>query len=196
MTANYLLIAAVCFGVFVKFPKHVLTPGVKSFPAWLLGILSFMAGNPVAGCGFIAAGFGDFFLALEDKKWSFLAGMGSFAVSLIIFGYIFVGMFRPTILSWAFITNLFVAYYVMKNIWPNLSKTKLKVPSLAYMVVLLTACFLASGANFTVWIGCTLWFYGDCSISAGMFGNEKLSNKFDTTGIYIIGLFFIACGLL
>lgn len=172
---------------------------IKAVPAFFLAGLSWhFNGPPLLTFAFLLCACGDFLLDVSKATyfWLFGVGAGVFAVALICLSFAYLERpldSRPLLpLS---LTNIVLSLFVCVWVLPNMSRS-LRIPALAYLVVLVVSNVIASTSVVPVFLGSTLWLLSDLAIGVSKHIPGTPANGLTNLGLYEVGLYFIALGFL
>jgi uncharacterized membrane protein YhhN len=194
--------------VFTQLTKGSLTsfiPGlvrhlIKASPALFLAGVSWSIGGPMlVTAGFVFCGLGDILLDIPEEKapLGFELGAISFAAALICLSIVYIGnrIEGYPILPLA-LTNTVIAIFVLRWVFPKLKKGVGRGLELVYFSILIISNIIASTASVPIFLGSSLWLMSDLSIGLSSNIIEVPANSLDTLGLYDLGLYFLAIGLL
>jgi hypothetical protein len=183
----------------VKAVPYVVRGPVKAAPAFLLAALSwYLHGPPLLTIAFFLSGFGDILLEVAKARgwWAFEAGAAVFALALVCLAFVYLSKpleGRPLLLL--SLPNAMLALFVCLWVLPKLSSS-LRLPALAYLALLVGSNIVASTSLVPVFLGSTLWLLSDLAIGLGRNISGSPANALTNLGLYDLGLYFIAVGLL
>jgi uncharacterized membrane protein YhhN len=198
--------ALVLIAVYTQFTKttksksipYPLRALIKAAPAMLLTVLSFYLGQWLVAFVFLFCSIGDILLDLPVEKvpHGFQIGAGSFAVALVL---VAIASYQRQLEGYPLVPllliNLAIALFVLRWVLPK-SQGVQRYLEVFYFAMLIGSNAFASTSRVPIFLGSSLWFMSDLSIGLG----EKLSddpvNTLDTLGLYDLGLYFLAIGLL
>jgi uncharacterized membrane protein YhhN len=172
---------------------------IKAAPASFLAWLSWhFGGPPLLTLAFLLCACGDFLLDISKATvfWLFGVGAGVFAVALICLSFVYLEKplaGRPLMpLS---LTNIVLALFVCVWVLPKM-RSSLRIPALAYLMVLVVSNVIASTSVVPVFLGSTLWLLSDLAIGLSRHIPGSPANGLTNLGVYEAGLYFIALGFL
>ena len=172
---------------------------VKAAPALFLAGLSWYANGPrLLTLAFLVCACGDFLLEMARAGFdrAFEAGVGVFAAALICLSFVYLSNplpGRPLLLL--SLPNIVIALFVCVWVLPNV-KSSLRLLALSYLVLLVVSNIIASTSVAPVFLGSTLWLLSDLAIGISRHIPGTPANALTNLGIYALGLYFIALGLL
>lgn len=178
---------------------YIVRGPVKAAPALFLSALSwYLSGPPLLTFAFLLCACGDFLLDLakETVYWAFEVGAGVFAVALVCLTFVYLSKpleGRPMLLL--ALPNVVLAVFVCLWVTPNLRRS-LRAPAIAYLLILLASNVIASTSLVPVFLGSTLWLMSDLAIGLGRNISGSPANALTNLGLYDLGLYFIAVGVL
>ena len=178
---------------------YIVGGPIKAAPVLFLTGLSWHLQEPLLlTVGLLLCACGDILLDIPKAivSWGFEAGAAVFGVALVwlSLAYLenpFVG--RPLMpLS---LTNIVIAVFVCFWVLPKI-KRSLRIPALAYLMVLIASNVIASTSSVPIFLGSTLWLMSDLSIGLGRHISDSPANGMVNLGLYDLGLYFITIGFL
>lgn len=181
-----------------RIPYLVRGP-VKAAPALFLAIVSwYLNGPPPLTFAFLACAAGDVLLdiAKATVSWAFEAGAAVFAVALVCLSVVYLSKpldGRPLLLL--SLPNIVLSLFVCLWVLPRL-RTSLRVPAMAYLMLLVGSNVIAATSIVPVFLGSTLWLMSDLAIGLGRNVPGSPANAITNLGLYDLGLYFIALGAL
>ena len=179
--------------------SYLVRGPVKAAPALFLAIVSwYFNGPPLLTYAFLLCAAGDVLLdiAKATVSWAFEAGAAVFAVALVCLSVVFLSKpldGRPLLLL--SLPNIVLSLFVCLWVLPRL-RTSLRVPAVAYLMLLVGSNVIASTSIVPVFLGSTLWLMSDLAIGLGRNVPGSPANALTNLGLYDLGLFFIALGAL
>lgn len=215
MTGNFLLRDSFgwttmffVFGFFAVLTQHPITRTVpylvrapiKAVPAFFLAALSWYLNGPtLLTVAFLLCGCGDVLLEIARGGgvwWAFEVGAALFAVALVCLSLIYMTKpveGRPLLLL--SLPNVVLSVFVCLWVLPKLSRP-LRVAGLAYLTILVGSNIIASTSVVPVFLGSTLWLMSDLAIGLGRNVSGSPANALTNLGLYDLGLYFLAVGIL
>ena len=173
---------------------------VKAAPAIFLAVVSwYFNGPPLLTFAFLLCAAGDVLLDISKAKvsWAaFEAGAAVFAVALVFLSVVYLSRpldGRPLLLL--SLPNIVLSLFVCLWVLPRL-RTSLRVPAVAYLILLVGSNVIASTSIVPVFLGSTLWLMSDLAIGLGRNIPGSPANALTNLGLYDLGLYFIAIGTL
>lgn len=216
MTFNYLIrdsstwtiifFALVAVAVFTQLTKRstsaslpiFLRAVIKAAPALFLAGICLYLGLSIVTAGFLLCGIGDILLDLPEERFplGFEIGAVSFACGLIAFSV--ASYYTPLEghpLRPLCLTNIVIALFIIRWVYGKIPP-KRRVLEVCYFSLLIVANYFASTSNAAVFLGSSLWFMSDLSIGLSTYVEDTPASSLDTLGLYDLGLYFLAIGLL
>jgi uncharacterized membrane protein YhhN len=203
-----LFFVLVAVAVFTQLTKKSITkfiPGlvrhfIKASPALFLAALSCYVYGPIlVTLGFLFCGLGDILLDIPEEKspFGFELGAVSFAAALVCLSVVYIGnrIEGHPILPLA-LTNTLIAIFVLRWVFPKLKKGVGRGLEVVYFSILIISNIIASTTSVPIFLGSSLWLMSDLSIGLSSHIIEVPANSLDTLGLYDLGLYFLAVGLL
>ena len=179
--------------------QYVVRGSVKAAPAAFLAVVSwYLQASPLLTLAFLLCACGDVLLDLARAGFSraFEAGAAIFAVALICLLFAFLG--KP-LDGWPLLplalSNVILALFTCLWVLPKIKGAR-RAPAVAYLLVLVVSNVVASTSAVPVFLGSTLWLLSDLAIGLGRHIPGSPANGMTNLGLYDLGLYFIALGLL
>jgi len=179
---------------------YFLRAPIKAAPAFFLAALSWYLNGPLLlTVAFLLCGCGDVLLEIARAAVSWAAfevGAAVFAVALVCLSLVYLTKpleGRPLLLL--SLPNVVVAVFVCLWVLPKLPRS-LGVAGLAYLAILIGSNVIASTSVVPVFLGSTLWLLSDLAIGLGRNVPGSPANALTNLGLYDLGLYFLAVGLL
>lgn len=172
---------------------------VKAAPAFFLAVVSwYLNGPPLLTFAFLLCGCGDILLdiAKVSVSWAFEVGAAVFAIALACLSLVYLSKplaDRPLLLL--SLPNLVLSVFVCFWVLPKLQRS-LRAAAVAYLLILVASNVIASASIVPVFLGSTLWLMSDLAIGLGRNIPGSPANALTNLGLYDIGLYFIAVGVL
>ena len=128
--------------------------------------------------------------------WAFEAGVIVFAAALICLCFVYISKPLPgqPLLPLS-LPNIVIALFVCVLVLPKI-KSSLHIPAVAYLGLLVASNIIASTSFVAVFLGSTLWLLSDLAIAISRDIPGTPANALTNLGLYDLGLYFIAVGLL
>lgn len=201
-----LFFALVVLAVFTQLTKDstskslpvYLRAVIKAAPALFLTVLSWYLGQTLIGLIFLFCSIGDIFLDLPEDRvaYGFQIGAISFAVALVL---VCVASNQRSVSGYPLLplafTNIVIAVFVLRWVFPMLKGAQ-RVLEVSYFAILIVSNVFAATSTVPIFLGSSLWFMSDLSIGLGSRVTGDPANSLDTLGLYDLGLYFLAIGLL
>ena len=172
---------------------------IKAAPALFLTAYSwYLNGPPLLTVAFLLCAFGDILLDMEKANftWAFEAGVVVFAAALICLSFVYLTKpltGRPLLLL--SLPNIVLALFVILWVLPKI-KRPLRIAALGYLALLVASNVIASTSVVPVFLGSTLWLLSDLAIGVSRHIPGTPANSMTNLGLYDLGLYFIAVGVL
>lgn len=171
---------------------------IKAAPALFLAGLSWYLDHSLVALAFLLCSLGDILLDLPEERapHAFELGAISFAAALICFS---IASYRKPldghILLPLSLTNIVIAAFVLRWVLPKLKGAQ-RILEVSYFAILIVSNVIASTSLIPIFLGSSLWLMSDLSIGLESRVSESPANSLDTLGLYDLGLYFLAIGLL
>jgi hypothetical protein len=172
---------------------------IKAAPAFFLAGLSWYLHGPVLlTVAFLLCACGDVLLEVAKATYprAFEIGVAVFAAALICLSFAFLNRpldGRP--LAPLALSNIVLALFVCVWILPKI-KRPLQIPAVAYLSLLVVSNVIAATSLVPVFLGSTLWLMSDLAIGLSRNISGSPANGLTNLGLYDLGLYFIAIGIL
>ena len=139
--------------------------------ALLGGVRGGFGAGILAGLALSVAGDA---LLLSERRPAFLAGLVAFLLAHVAYAAAFAGAARPA--AWAAMPLAAALALVLRWLWPHLGS--MKVPVLAYCLVISAMVFLALGVDRPeVRVGASLFYLSDLLVARDRFVRPGLRNR-------------------
>jgi uncharacterized membrane protein YhhN len=171
---------------------------IKAAPALLLTVLAWQLGQGLVAFLFLFCAIGDVFLDLPEDKipHGFEIGAIAFAVALVL---VAIASYQRQVPNYPLLplamTNIVIAIFVLRWVFP-LMKGAQRALEVGYFGMLIISNVFAATSTVPIFLGSSLWFMSDLSIGLGSKVSGDPVNSLDTLGLYDLGLYFLAIGLL
>jgi len=194
----------VFFAVLTQHPVSRFVPygvrgPVKAAPAFFLAACSWYLNGPMLlTLAFLLCACGDILLDISKAtvSWVFEVGAAVFALALVCLSLVCLSKpleGRPLLLLSG--PNVVLALFVCLWVLPKL-RNSLRAPAVAYLAILVGSNIIASTSLVPVFLGSTLWLMSDLAIGLGRNIPGSPANALTNLGLYDLGLYFIAVGIL
>jgi hypothetical protein len=177
----------------------VLRGTVKATPAFFLaGISWYLHGPVLLTVAFVLCACGDVLLEVAKATYptAFEIGVTVFAAALLCLSFAF--LYEPLdgrpLLPLA-LSNIVLAVFVCVWILPRIQRSR-QVPAVAYLSLLVVSNVIAATSLVPVFLGSTLWLMSDLAIGLSRNISGSPANGLTNLGLYDLGLYFIAIGIL
>ena len=179
--------------------RYVVRGPVKAAPAFFLAGLSwYLDASLLLTLSFLLCACGDVLLDLHKagRSRAFEAGAAVFAVALICLSFAYLD---KQLEGWPLLPltlpNVIVALFICLWVLPKI-KSAWRAPAVAYLLVLVASNVVAATSLVPVFLGSTLWLLSDLAIALVRHIPGSPANGLTNLGLYDLGLYFIALGLL
>lgn len=184
-----------------KFIPYRIRYCIKAAPAFFLAVVSWYVDGPIlVTLGFLFCALGDVLLDLpiEILPQGTQVGGVSFAVALICFSTAYLSHRVPGLpLLPLALTNTAIGIFVLRWVFPNPKLDGItRWGVLVYFCLLVISNIISSTTSVPIFLGSSLWLMSDLSIALDELVSPEAANSLDTLGLYDLGLYFLAIGLL
>lgn len=172
---------------------------VKAAPALFLAAVSWYLNGPqLLTIAFLLCACGDFLLDMAKAGFTraFEAGAVMFATALVCLSFVYLSRPLPgqplLLLS---LPNIVLALFVCIWVLPKI-KRFLRLPAVCYLCILVASNIIASTSLIPIFLGSTLWLLSDLAIAISRHIPGTPANALTNLGLYDLGLYFIALGVI